>query len=86
VEVDGRIAEGRGDTDPTAALLAAMWTEIAGRPVDAGTSYWQDFSFLQLLAEAREAGLGLEDRHVVRCRTLAALTEAMVADARRPTG
>ncbi|HEX3621706.1 MAG TPA: condensation domain-containing protein [Acidimicrobiales bacterium] len=86
VEVDGRIAEGRGDTDPTAALLAAMWTEIAGRPVDAGTSYWQDFSFLQLLAEAREAGLGVEDRHVVRCRTLAALTEAMVADARRPTG
>jgi hypothetical protein len=73
----------RIDPDPLAVTLAAMWAEIAGRPVDVDTSYWQDFSFLQVLAEAREAGLPIGDEQVVRCRTPRTLAAAMVAAARR---
>jgi hypothetical protein len=57
-------------------MLAAMWGEIAGRPVDTSSSYWQDFSFLQLLAEAREAGIAISDDDVARCRTLDMLAAA----------
>lgn len=55
--------------DPGARVLTAMWGEIAGRPVDPRQSYWQDFSFLAVLAEAREAGIVIDDEHVARCRT-----------------
>jgi hypothetical protein len=76
------------DPDPMAVALAAMWAEIAGRPIGVDTSYWQDFSFLQVLAEAREAGLPIADEQVVRCRTpatlAAAMAAAMAAAARRP--
>ncbi|HTJ76664.1 MAG TPA: condensation domain-containing protein, partial [Acidimicrobiales bacterium] len=62
---------------PPATLLPAMWAELAGRPVAAGDSYWQDFSFLPVLAEAREAGLAITDQQVVRCRTPEMLATAM---------
>ena len=58
-----------GAADPRAELLTAMWREISGRYVGRRNSYWQDFSFLQVLAEAREAGLVLDDWQVARCRT-----------------
>lgn len=74
MQVRGRLEDGRA---PDADVLAAMWSEVAGRPVGAGASYWQDFSFLPVLAEARDAGLPLTDRQVVRCRTPEALAAAM---------
>jgi len=46
-----------------------MWGEIAGTAVGPRRSYWQDFSFLQVTAEAREAGLDVDDELVARCRT-----------------
>jgi hypothetical protein len=67
----------RPATDPTVDLLAAMWGEISGRPARPGSIYWQDFSFLQVLAEARDAGLAITDEHVVRCRTPEMLAAAL---------
>ena len=64
-----------------ATSLPAMWAEIAGRPVVPADSYWQDFSFLPVLAEAREAGLAITDEQVVRCRTPEMLAAAMAAAA-----
>jgi hypothetical protein len=55
--------------DPGAVTLTAMWAEIGGRPVGPTDSYWQDFSFLRVLAEARQAGFDLGDQKIVRCRT-----------------
>jgi hypothetical protein len=66
-----------GPVEPLAAMLAAMWGEIAGRPVGVRSSYWQDFSFLQMLTEAREAGIAIGDEQVVRCRTLEMLAAAL---------
>lgn len=62
--------------------MTAMWAEISGRPVGPRDSYWQDFSFLQALAEAREAGLALDDEQVVRGRTLEMLAIAPSPPAR----
>jgi hypothetical protein len=67
--------------DPGAEALTAMWAEASGRPVGPSDSYWQDFSFLRVLAEARETGLDLGDQQVVRCRT-----PEMLAAIRRPSG
>jgi len=78
---DGGV-RGSGDppeADPGAGVLAAMWGEIRGRAAGVGMSYWQDFSFLQVLAEAREAGLEILDEQVVRCRTPEMLAVAMSA-------
>lgn len=58
-----------GAADPRAELLTAMWGEIGGRTLRPRDSYWQDFAFLQVLAEAREAGVVLDDEQVARCRT-----------------
>lgn len=74
MQVQGRLEDGgRTETD----TLAAMWAELAGRSVRPGDSYWQDFSFLPVLAEAREAGLPITDRQAVQCRTPEALVAAM---------
>ena len=70
------------DPHPLATTLAAMWGEISGRSVGTTSSYWQDFSFLDVLAEARAAGIDVGDEDVVRCRTPEALALA-VAVARR---
>lgn len=74
----------RPEADPTAALLGAMWGEMAGRSTDPDQSYWQDFSFLQLLSEARQAGLAISDQDVARSRTLQTLAAAMAAGPSRP--
>ena len=66
-----------GRPDPVATMLAAMWSAIGGTAVGPDSSYWQDFSFLQVLAEAREAGVAVTDEQVVRCRTPAMLAAAM---------
>ncbi len=63
--------------DPTAVRLGAMWAATSGTGVGPDSSYWQDFSFLQVLAEAREAGLAITEEQVVRCRTPAMLAAAM---------
>jgi hypothetical protein len=70
--------------DALASLLVGMWGEIAGRRVDAATPYWQDFSFLQVLAEARAAGLGITDEDVGRTRTLEGLAAAVAARRAQP--
>ena len=68
------------EPDPTATVLAAMWVEHSGRgDIGPRSSYWQDFSFLPVLAEAREAGLALGDELVVRCRTLETLAVACLS-------
>ena len=64
------------DPHPVAALLSAMWGEARGRPARPGLSYWQDFSFLQVLTEARQAGVVITDEQVARNRT----TETLAAD------
>ena len=71
----------RADASPAADPLTAMWGEISGTAVGPTRSYWQDFSFLQVLAEAREAGLVVNDEHVARCRTTEML--AVAREARR---
>ena len=68
---------GGADSSPGAVDLAAMWGEVRGRPAGPGMSYWQDFSFLQVLAEARDAGMVFGDDQVVRCRTPEMLAAAM---------
>ncbi|MDP9389615.1 MAG: condensation domain-containing protein, partial [Actinomycetota bacterium] len=57
------------DSNPEALLLAAMWAEVGGQCVTPASSYWQDFSFLRVLVEAREAGLEVTDEQVARNRT-----------------
>lgn len=80
--VDGGAAA-PSEVDPVAVMLVAMWQEISGRPVGPDSIYWQDFSFLQVLAEAREAGLVVDDDAVVRCRTPAVLAAALAASSPR---
>jgi hypothetical protein len=78
VVVDGGPAP-PSEVDPVGTMLVAMWQEISGRPVGPDSSYWQDFSFLQVLAEAREAGLVVDDDQVVRCRTPSVLAAALAS-------
>ena len=66
---------------PEAALLTALWSSARGEPQTAAASYWQDFAFLQALAEARAAGLAITDDQVTRSRTPEMLAAAMAADA-----
>jgi hypothetical protein len=42
-------------------------------------TFWQDFSFLAVLAEARAAGIPISDEDVVRTRTLETLVAAVAA-------
>jgi hypothetical protein len=75
---------GGGDDSPATDVLTAMWGEIAATTVGPRSSYWQDFSFLQVLAEARDAGLGVDDEQVSRCRTPEMLAVARAAGRRGP--
>ncbi len=80
---DAMPAPGAGPEDGRpAGVLAPMWAERRGRPASPTDSYWQDFSFLAVLAEAREAGLAISDQQVARCRTPAMLEAAMAAERR----
>ncbi len=85
LDVEAMAATGRpGDEDPhpDATLLAQLWSEARGEPMSSTDIYWQDFSFLAALAEARHAGLALTDEHVTRCRTPEMLAVALAAEAR----
>jgi hypothetical protein len=75
-----------GEQDPVATVLTAMWAEIDGDRAEPGRNYWQDFSFLQVLAEAREAGFDIADDQVVRCRTPETLAAALAAAGTDPQG
>jgi hypothetical protein len=61
----------RGEVDPVASRLTAMWAERSGKPVRSDSIYWQDFSFLPVVAEA-----GVARQDVVRCRTPEMLSAA----------
>jgi hypothetical protein len=65
--------------DPRALLITSLWAEATGRSLTPETIYWQDFSFLQALADARAAGLPLTDQQVSRCRTPEMLAAALAA-------
>ena len=64
------------EADPLAVTLATLWGEARCRPAGVHDSYWQDFSFLRALAEARSAGLAISDEQVARNRT----PETLAAD------
>jgi len=55
--------------DASAGVVTAIWAERRRVPTTLSSSYWQDFSFLGALAEARAAGLPVTDEQVARCRT-----------------
>jgi hypothetical protein len=83
---DGRVDEAAlagpelaGPPDPDALLLTKLWATAGRRDVTPGSSYWQDFSFLQALAEARAAGLPITDEQVARCRTPEMLAAALAS-------
>ena len=63
-----------------AGLLGAIWADVLGidecRPED---NYWQDFSFLEALARARDAGVRVPTALITRNRTLGTLATAMAA-------
>ncbi len=65
---------------PDAALLTALWSTARGEPLTPGATYWQDFAFLQALAEARAAGLAITDDQVTRSRTPEMLAAAVAAE------
>lgn len=66
-------------TDADAALLTALWADARQGPAAPDASYWQDFSFLAALAEARAAGLPITDDQVAHCRTPQMLAAALAA-------
>lgn len=66
----------RPGSSPGGDALAALWgVAYPDRP------YWQDFSFLDALAEARQAGLAVSDEQVARNRTVATLAADLEAGA-----
>lgn len=69
------------DPDVLGTVLGALWAEVLGieqcLPDD---NYWQDFSFLEALARARDAGLRVPGAAVTRNRTLRTLATALAAD------
>ncbi len=75
---------GAEDPDPAATLLAGLWSEARGEPMSTTDIYWQDFSFLTALAEARQAGLALTDEQLTRCRTPEMLAVALAAQPAGP--
>ena len=62
--------------DPGFDALTAVF---GGGRTGSRTSYWQDFSFLEVLTDAREAGIAVGDVDVVRCRTPEMLATAFRA-------
>ncbi|HWC11609.1 MAG TPA: AMP-binding protein, partial [Acidimicrobiales bacterium] len=76
-ETDG---PGPGPPTPEERLLSALWADVLGvDAVPVGANYWQEFSFLQAIARAREAGLRIADRQVSRNRTIAGLAADLAA-------
>ena len=62
------------------AALLALWRDAAGQQdVPSSGNYWQIFSFLDALSEARRLGIGVNARAVIRNRTLDSLAVDLVA-------
>ncbi len=70
--------------DPRAELITSLWAAATSRAVTPEANYWQDFSFLDALVEARAAGLPITDEQVSRCRTPEMLAAALAVEHRRP--
>jgi hypothetical protein len=59
------------------ALLRSLWADAPGGEPGGGDNYWQRFSFLEVVARVREAGIPLTGRQVTRNRTLGTLAADM---------
>lgn len=59
-------------------ILRALWGEGRGQ-LGPEANYWQDFSFLDALARAREVGLHVPVEDVMRNRTIGTLASAIAA-------
>ncbi len=70
-----------GEAAPEAALLTALWSAARNEPMRPDDGYWQDFTFLQALAEARAAGLVVSDEQISLSRTPEMLAAAIAAAA-----
>ena len=71
------VAEGRL---PETGILARLWAERTGEAEgDDWRNYWQDFSFLEVVARARQEGLTITGRQVTRNRTIATLATDLAA-------
>jgi len=80
VMVMGEVVDESTPDGPEGRFLAAMWAEVLRvDDVAVDRNYWQDFSFLEVVARAREAGVGLSDDQVARNRTIATLGIDMAA-------
>jgi hypothetical protein len=65
---------------PETAVLAALWADVLGVDrVAPDENYWQRFSFLDVVARAREAGIPITGEQVTRNRTVATLAADMAA-------
>lgn len=71
---------------PEEEVLRTLWAEAPGREeMMADGNYWQRFSFLHVVARAREAGIALSGRQVTRNRTITTLAADMAASRLGPT-
>lgn len=62
------------------ATLLALWTDAAGsQPIPSNGNYWQVFSFLDALTEARRLGIHVDAQAVMRNRTVHSLAVDLVA-------
>ncbi|HEX6537646.1 MAG TPA: condensation domain-containing protein [Candidatus Dormibacteraeota bacterium] len=81
------VPAGEAEADPAAfeTVLGTLWGEVLGiercLPED---NYWQDFSFLEALARARDAGVRVPGTAVTRNRTLRTLATALAAQHAAP--
>ncbi|HVL99782.1 MAG TPA: AMP-binding protein [Egibacteraceae bacterium] len=92
VAVEGPGADPTGSADGSASpettgaggaarVLTALWADVLGvDEVPADGNYWQRFSFLEVLARAREAGLPVAAAHVTRNRTVDTLAADIAAN------
>lgn len=68
-------------------ILGKLWADVLGIDrVMPGQSYWHDFSFLEALARARDAGVPVPAQHVRRNRTIETLAVAWGAAGQKGPG
>lgn len=73
-----------GDALGDERLLASAWADArGGDDARAEDNYWQSFSFLDALADARESGLAASAEQVARNRTVQALAADVTSERRR---
>ena len=62
------------------ATLLALWAEAAGsQPIPSNSNYWQVFSFLDAIAEARRLGIRVDAQAVMRNRTVHSLAVDLIS-------